>query len=1445
MPIETSVPVNGSTEPLQIPGVMPLSSPADIKQKQGDMLTVGLESLVVAEAQSTFSTELPVAEQMDQARLRVKQAETRETAGRNIVSGYNTRLLEVFGARGDVPPALMSAVQDSLLDPNDAVAPYLARIRQADQSGDLSPATLAQQKNRAVSDYLNATTQQMLEGISTDGKVLDAIQAFVAPTESKDIADFVDGNIFNFGSQLDKVASFVQTLPAELRLRLLPHLADKIWKASDGDSTSVNILTKVFSPVARDNIHFDAIFDQASLATAGLGLLRMRKMVDKEANSVSIVAEDDPAVSAASVKEVIDNPSAQDKIGLDAVDAKILHHPIEAVDEVDNHNKPNVSGFLADMDETEQSKKFADDVQDLQNIDQDIHIRGALTRQQIEDIKADGIREWEADLKGSGKVVDRAEIIDSDGLSFTMGVDLSDGQSLTKVVTYTDDMVTGQRVPTQVGVLESKAASPLDFIGKIITGGKENVRTALRLGMQGSMVSDRLVKATNTMLQGMSKKDIKILDEILILGDKNPQVFTRAQLMGVGIDTSKGRVKLNQEGYNRYLQARAMFDLVWDMENITQRRQLQARRMKGINTASDVQHGLGKGGEANSMGAPIDDLESARKQMPESVYTTEGNGGFKTLKDGELDDLYDKGYRLVKLESDMELEDGLNTAWIIAKQGQGIGELPAHVLKYRKGYVPVVRKNDNYYVVRHSSRTVDNAPVAYTSAVRSFESVHDAKAYAKIENAKGGDKYEDIVRDQLTERQSIDKDTMRRGGLFFGSRSSNKIHHVLEGDLAPRIDALEALSRNLGAAGRAYPMALFREQLKAKFLNTYKDLLEDPNKFDSPFKQGFKSRAVIGGEAYRNWVKDVIGVPTPDEEVFSAVVRQTTEWAEGIGRVGMKRVPSGFGGKEYIGKAGAVVRNSLLNLSTKDPYAALRAGAFHPMLGMFNPAQLLIQAQNFSIAASLDPQGVASSFRQFTAMRTALMAPAAMNDAKTLARLADVAGMSPKDFKAMVKEVDSIGIKSSIRANPDYAAAMNGTILDGKYFKSFLDKGIIPFQEGELFSRLYAYSAARREFLKKNKRADGQLSAEDIEDITDRYGDLTLNMLRENRAYWNKGALSLPTQFMSAQAKFLETVLGNRMSGQDKRRIFAGQALLYGSAGVPLGGYISGLMKGEGSFMGINATDENGNPNPEFSNNIAIQLFDQGLSGQMFGGKSDVATRFSLIDGLMQTGKDLVQGNLGELLSFPVATSGSRALDAVTTLGLTLNNAVTTGYDLTYKDALLTARAFSDVASGPRAFMEAIDYVRFKEIRTASGRLVANDPEAWEVLGKAWGMQPMRASQMYDQQEQLHQLTADERGDTDRLRMVVISHIRSGKIDEEQEQRNLAAITTTILNKYKVSEREKIMATVVDQVFPGAQDMTTSEKTLKDILNRLSKLQAPQAQERTMFNNLNTNQGRP
>lgn len=243
--------------------------------------------------------------------------------------------------------------------------------------------------------------------------------------------------------------------------------------------------------------------------------------------------------------------------------------------------------------------------------------------------------------------------------------------------------------------------------------------------------------------------------------------------------------------------------------------------------------------------------------------------------------------------------------------------------------------------------------------------------------------------------------------------------------------------------------------------------------------------------------------------------------------------------KKYGDKGYTLVEPYLMHRTT-DPVQFMRSAAFHTKLGLFSPVQMFLQAQTMThIIALAGPvqatkamfSAMAGSWSRFTDK------PGVMNG------LAKLAGMDPHHFKESVEAYRRTGMNTvggEVAVLDDFLEPNTVRGGVGKFF----DWGRKPFDKGERLVRDVAWHASYNIWRAANPTA--KLTDDVIKGLVTQADTYTVNMTRASNAMWQKGVLSIPTQFFAYQVRLMEQMLGKRLTPIEKARAFLTYSTVYG-----------------------------------------------------------------------------------------------------------------------------------------------------------------------------------------------------------------------------------------------------------------------------------------------------------
>lgn len=534
-----------------------------------------------------------------------------------------------------------------------------------------------------------------------------------------------------------------------------------------------------------------------------------------------------------------------------------------------------------------------------------------------------------------------------------------------------------------------------------------------------------------------------------------------------------------------------------------------------------------------------------------------------------------------------------------------------------------------------------------------------------------------------------------------------------KGQLAPVLDVYSSVSRAATTAIRHAAYDGYKKKAIDKWYATANKLqvLKEPNNgaafnlFDKdPYTRDITPDVLSKLETMRMSILRTIGQKTMSQRAYSAAVEHIGNFIEG------KEPLFNTNGKLYnspIAFSGNAIAPRLYDIMDANPLAALRGFTFHKTLGMFNPAQLIMQPSTMAMALSAHPiYGIKA------AQSLPLVRLATINGSDTvldyLSKLKAVHGMKPAEFKLYIKELKNSGIADNSTALAIRDQGIDTAISQSKAnlgVKDIAEASSFFFNEGNKINQLVAHGIAYRKALKELGITTTPQARAFIADETSK---LAISMKSTSAAYWQKGLLSWPTQFLGYTERMLETVapafLGGdaRFTAAQKTRIFAGQALLFGKYGVPA----AGLAEGISYAFGI---DEDKAKQWEGG------VMDKAAS-DIFGTDVSYSQRVGIAENVRQLIDNLSQGNFAEVMGGATYTGSSnfiKQLRSVVNLTMddSLNNEQIDSWDRMSAVMSAAQKVFSNNISSFSNFEKAKSLYNYGKFITNTGKTVVTKPE--------------------------------------------------------------------------------------------------------------------------------------
>jgi hypothetical protein len=313
--------------------------------------------------------------------------------------------------------------------------------------------------------------------------------------------------------------------------------------------------------------------------------------------------------------------------------------------------------------------------------------------------------------------------------------------------------------------------------------------------------------------------------------------------------------------------------------------------------------------------------------------------------------------------------------------------------------------------------------------------------------------------------------------------------------------------------------------------------------FNNPkFKIGTPLAVKSALEADAMKIKAFIGVPSKIDTFLSNMEQQISDSL--YGKLGPKALKL-----EPLWKLSAL----------SDAPRFLRSIIFNTKMGFFSPRQFFIHAFTFINGALIAPRyagsgafgamlhGWSSLSRDENILR-------ALDEKASKFRFPGQSGWKPGEWREANEELLRSGFNHvdlnqlALKDNP-----MANNIIENKSGK-FLDAGMSPFRAGVKSLKTASWYTAFKEF--RDLHPTGPLKDADLDQILLRANDLSHNMSRASTSSIQKGMMTFGAMFSSYNLRLAELLIGKRLSGPEKARLFFGYMGIFG---VPTAGGIFGL----------------------------------------------------------------------------------------------------------------------------------------------------------------------------------------------------------------------------------------------------------------------------------------------
>lgn len=653
------------------------------------------------------------------------------------------------------------------------------------------------------------------------------------------------------------------------------------------------------------------------------------------------------------------------------------------------------------------------------------------------------------------------------------------------------------------------------------------------------------------------------------------------------------------------------------------------------------------------------------------------------------------------------------------KQGSDLSKVSAYLATHLPGLFPSVDDFTKLF------KGADSHSLNHSFVVRPHgRTVNDVENLSpKYANFRMGG---DDVHNVRLQRQ--DPAYLKERGDIFPTIAWSGSEHSPKLTFAPAelVDPLETMESAFQSVIRSKYLDDMRIKVTERFINEFAHVLDTPiellktnpwaHLLEPQFKRGADAQTVQAARNLRRTTLEFLNIKTPLEKEIEYVRNKMVESVYTVvGKDGLSKLEKG---KEILDRwtMGA----------TKDPIKFLRSLAFHEKLGLYNPKQLFLQAQNLTSILSIEGPVRGTKAASAYMFHRGMMINSTSEVVEGLAKAAGKMGWKKEELLESWEAANRSGFLR-VGGEVAYLDESASPSLIQTSFGRLLDNAAFFFREGERISRITAWNAS---YLRWKEANPGKILTDlEIGKVLERADILNGNMSRASNAMWQNGITSIPTQFWSYQARLSELMLGKRLTPAEKARMVAGYSLMYG---LPTGGalYAGGLWPWHEAVRKYQI--ENGGAYDEgVVSRIMTEGFGGVAAGVVFGERTNFSEQYSpqglsVIKDLFDPNKgifNLLRGVSGTVMVDNIKSTQPFAMAILKVVGMD------GGYDLTardFTDAFSQISSINNLGKAWHAYYSQ-EYWSKKEQKLTSGEINA----AKAVLIGATGLIPQKISDAY------------------------------------------------------------------------------------------------------------------
>jgi hypothetical protein len=429
----------------------------------------------------------------------------------------------------------------------------------------------------------------------------------------------------------------------------------------------------------------------------------------------------------------------------------------------------------------------------------------------------------------------------------------------------------------------------------------------------------------------------------------------------------------------------------------------------------------------------------------------------------------------------------------------------------------------------------------------------------EMADAFNSGKYNDSIfeRNASNVKDAFFRNLIYRGGydvstgkLFFSGRGDKAIPSISQKSIEANVaDPWESIQREITNTINFVSATEMRRNMIQKWYNTFKDLIpadmigkDAEQTFANAVNRLDQFKKLRGYETTREkqmigqlkFVLNSIGVEHPVERITRAAIHGVMNNIEkGIGATKFANVP--------------VIKHIPAMIRQWDVPNFARYLTSHAFLGLGSVRQLWVQSSGMLYTSALHPVHGSKAAFNIVPLLTAYGSDNSevWKWALRAADPKDIA-VSSNDFVRTVAAMKRIGLLDNIGASTVNEGADAAANVLGKAKQRFDATSFFLFNSGEAVNRVGAFDTARRVWSEANPGLVWD-STENLPKVLELADTFNGNMTRASEAFWQKGVLSIPTQFLQygvkSSANLLaackSTVTGKKMRGLTSKEMLS------------------------------------------------------------------------------------------------------------------------------------------------------------------------------------------------------------------------------------------------------------------------------------------------------------------